>query len=235
MSQEPQVVLITGGSDGLGKVVAETLAARHKVVILARTQPKLEKVAGEIGCQWVQADVADATEVGEAVREILSWHQKIDVLINCAGRLANGALESYEPYEIEQLMQVNVLGVMYMTRSVLPRMKQMGGGRIITVGSQAGLFGRKYRTIYNASKWAIRGFSFSLQQEVAKHNIAVSVVNPGLMKTDLLKKAGVTDEDLNRGLDPEAVAAVMAFLIESPRSVTYPELGVESLSDVHCW
>ena len=74
----------------------------------------------------------------EAVAEVLGWHQRIDVLINCAGRLLDGALDQCEPYEIEQVTQVNVLGVMYLTRAVLPRMKQLGKGRIITIGSQAG-------------------------------------------------------------------------------------------------
>lgn len=232
---DPKVVLISGGSDGLGKVIAEQLSATHKVVILARTQHLLEKTAAEIGCQWVQADVSKPTEVAEAVAEVLGWHQRIDVLINCAGRLLDGALDQCEPYEIEQVTQVNVLGVMYLTRAVLPRMKQLGKGRIITIGSQAGFFGRKYRSVYNASKWAVRGFSFSLQQEVAKHGIGVSVINPGLMQTDLLKKAGVTDSAVATGLRPESVSQIVKFVVESPANLTLPELGVETLQDVHCW
>ena len=232
MNEEPLIIVITGGSDGLGKVLAQRLSGSHKVILLSRSQAKLEATAAEIGCQWVQADVTQPGEIDEAIREILGWHQRIDVLINCAGRLIDGALDSYQPYEIEQVMQVNVLGVMYMTRAVLPRMKQLSRGRIITIGSQAGLTGRKYRTVYNASKWAIRGFSFSLQQEVAKYGISITVVNPGLMQTDLLKKAGLIEEGLVRGLQPNEVAELVKVVVESPMGVTLPELGIVTLEDV---
>ncbi len=232
MPKTPLVILITGGSDGLGKVIAQQLSSAHKVVILSRNQEKLEKTAAEIGCQWVQADVAQPEEVAEALREVLSWHQQVDVLINCAGRLIDGALESYETYEIEQVIQVNVLGVIYMSRAVLPRMKQLGRGRIINIGSQAGLRGRKFRTVYNASKWAIQGFSASLQQEVAGEGISVVTVNPGLMQTDLLKKAGVQDNSLAVGLSPASVATLIKVIVEIPDDITIPELGIESLMNV---
>lgn len=235
IKNNPYVILITGGSDGLGKVIAQHLNASHKVVILSRNQEKLEKTAAEIGCQWVQADVTQPSEVAEAVREVLTWHPQIDVLINCAGRLIDGLLENYEPYEIEQVIQVNILGVMYMTRAVLPRMKLLGKGKIITIGSQAGLRGRKSRSVYTATKWAVRGFSASLQEEVAQNGISVSVINPGLMQTDLLKKAGVTGESLETGLHPDSVAALVKVIVESPESVTIPELGVKTLADVHGW
>ena len=230
-----KVVLITGGSDGLGKAIAQNLIQKHQVVLLSRNQQRLEKTAAEIGCQWVQADVTEPNEIAEAVREVLSWHRKIDVLISCAGKLLDGPLDSYEPYEIQDIFQVNVLGTMLSCRAVLPRMKQLGAGRIIIVGSRAGLFARKYRTVYNASKWALQGFSHSLQQEVAENGISVQLINPGLMQTDLLKKAGITREEINLGLDPKDVAQIVSQMVDAPPTITLSEVSVEALTDVRSW
>lgn len=229
-----QVILITGGSDGLGFTAARALAHAHQVVLLSRNRAKLERAAAELGCQWVCADVTQADQLDTAVAEVLGWHRRIDALVTCAGRLLDGALDQYQPYEIEQVLNTNVLGTMLSVRAVLPRMKQLQRGRIIAIGSQAGLYGRKYRSVYNASKWALRGFCTSLQQELVKYGIGVSLIQPGLMQTQLLQKAGV-DDDLSRGIDPMQVARMIRVIVQTPSEITIPELNIQTLRDVQCW
>lgn len=229
-----QVILITGGSDGLGLTTARALAHAHQVVLLSHNQAKLEKAAAEIGCQWVCADVTDAEQVRTAAAEVLGWHRRIDALVTCAGRLLDGALDQYQPYEIEQVLNINVLGTMLAAQAVLPRMKQLQKGRIIAIGSQAGLYGRKYRSVYNASKWALRGFCASLQQELVKYGIGVSLIQPGLMQTQLLQKAGV-DDDMSRGIDPIQVARLIRVIVQTPAEITIPEISIQTLRDVQCW
>lgn len=234
MADTRPVVLITGGSDGLGATAARRLARSHQLVVLARHQSRLEQLASEIGCQWVAADVTEADELEGALQQIYRWHQRLDIVITSAGQLLEGALDQLSPDEIRRTLDVNLLGTILTARAVLPRMKQLQRGRLIFLGSQAGLVGRRYRSIYNASKWALRGFAASLQQEVVKYGIGVSLIHPGLMKTELLKKAGVAS-DLEHGLEPTEVVRLIELIIATPAQVTIPEIGILTLSDVHCW
>jgi len=225
-----QVILIAGGSGGIGKAIAEKLASRHQVIILGRSAQKLEMLAARLGVTSISADVTDAKSLQKAVDQILAKHNQIDVAINSVGMLIEGALDQSQPYEIKQLLETNVLGAIYFSQAVLPRMKQLRQGKIIHLCSQAGLVARKYRSIYNASKWALRGFALSLQEEVAKYNIGVSLVHPGLVKTDLLKKAGVDLEE-ERSLPPDLIAQWVSLIVESPTDLVIPELGLRSLRD----
>lgn len=225
-----QIVLIAGGSGGIGRAVAEKLAIHHQVILLGRSAQKLERMALSLGVDHVCADLTDFKSLQIAVGQVLAKYNQIDVAINSVGMLIDGALDRCLPDEIEKLLKTNVLGAIYFSQAVLPRMKQLSSGKIIHLGSQASLVARKYRSVYNASKWALRGFALSLQEEVAKHNIAVSLVHPGLVKTDLLKKAGVDLEEAH-SLDPRLIASWIKFLVESEPGLVVPEIGLRSLKD----
>lgn len=225
-----QVILLAGGTGGIGRTIIELLSTDHKIVVLGRNFDKLESLRLTHSVEVVVGDLNDFTSLNSAVAQVMNHHGQIDVAINSVGVLLDGSLDKLEPYEIEKVIQTNLLGAIYFSKAVLPRMKQLRQGKVIHLVSQASLVGRRYRTVYNASKWGLRGFCLSLQEEVAKYGIAITQIHPGLVNTDLLRRAGV-DPEPDRGLSPQEVAKAVKFVVEADPQLTIPEIGVRSLRD----
>lgn len=222
-------ILITGGSDGLGKITAQRLQERkHKVTILSSNAENARSAAEEIGCAYVVADVSDAGAAQAAIVQAEQYNGPIDILINNAGIWIQGKLEDNEPAYIEQVFRVNTLGTIYCTRAVLATMKQRSTGKIINVISQAGLHGKAERSVYNASKWAVTGFTKSMRDELKAHKIAAMGFYPGALQTGLFAKAGY-DRDMSKALNPAYAANALVFMCEHPDGVNVPEFGIESL------
>jgi NAD(P)-dependent dehydrogenase (short-subunit alcohol dehydrogenase family) len=222
-------VLITGGSDGLGKVAAkQLLAASFAVTILSHNEEKTKAAAEELGCKYVVADVAKYDQVELAIKQA-EQTAPIDILINNAGIWIQDALEANDPARIKQVMEVNALGTMYCTRAVESAMKARKNGRIINVISGAGLHGKAERAAYGASKFAVRGFTECMQLELKPFNIAVDGFYPGAMDTPLFGKAG-NSRDMSRALDPSVAADSLAYLCNLPGGISVPEFGILSLA-----
>jgi NADP-dependent 3-hydroxy acid dehydrogenase YdfG len=223
-------VLITGGSDGLGKITAEKLkAAGHNVTILSHSEEKTKAAAAELGCSYVVADVSDSEQVANAFAKAEGQNGSIDILINNAGVWLSGSLNQATPADIKRVIDVNTLGTIYCTQAVLRGMKQRKGGRIININSQAGIYAKAERTVYHASKWAVTGFTKALYQEVKPDGIAVVDFHPGAMATGLFSKANDM-KDRSEALDPEIAAGALVYLCNLPDSVEVPEFGIESTS-----
>lgn len=152
-----KTVVITGGSDGLGKALAEKLAPENKVIILARNEAALHKISQDIGCSYYVCDIRDAKQVASTFENITINHGRIDVLVNNAGVIINGELDQIPDETIENVTTTNTLGTIYATKQAFARMKQQKEGLILNVVSTAGLTAKATRGIYNASKWAITG------------------------------------------------------------------------------
>lgn len=221
-----RIILISGGSDGLGKVAAEKLSKKYKVVILARDIQKAIRAAKQIGCDFVIADVTDYGQLNAAVSSVIKKYGRIDYLINNAGVWIEGPLETNDPEQIKRVFDVNTTGTVFLTRAVLPYMKKAKRGRIINVISQAGLAAKSDRSVYNASKWAITGFTKSLAAELIGSNITVAGFYPGSMKTNLFSKAGVK-KDLSKSMKLSDVVKAIEFIVETPEDLTVPELGIK--------
>lgn len=222
-------VLITGGSDGLGKVAAQKLIeAGYMVTILSHDADKTSAAAEELGCKYVVADVGDPQQVHDAVMLAVEQGGEVDVLINNAGVWIAGPLESNTPADINHAIRVNTLGAIYCTQAVVPAMKQRRSGRVINVISQAGLYGKAERSVYNASKWALTGFTKSLQPELKPFKVGVVGFYPGAMDTGLFAKVGDT-KDRNGALNPEMAADALVYLCNQPDQIDIPEFGVQSL------
>jgi NAD(P)-dependent dehydrogenase (short-subunit alcohol dehydrogenase family) len=222
-------ILITGGSDGLGKVTAQKLIkAGYKVTILSNNTEKTEQAAKELGCEHVVADVSNAEQLETAIRQAVEKGGEIDVLINNAGVWIEGLLEDNDPEQIHKALEVNTLGTIYCTRAVVPAMKKRGSGRIINVISQAGLYAGAERSVYNASKWAITGFTKSMQPELKPFGVSVTGFYPGAMETGIFAKAGDTKERVGM-LDPALAADTLVHVCGQPDHVEIPELGIKSL------
>lgn len=222
-------VLITGGSDGIGKATAQKLkSAGYKVTILSHSEEKTKAAADEIGCAYVVADVTDYAQVEKAMRQAERDSGPVDVLINNAGVWLSKPLADTEPELIKRTIDINVLGTIYPCRIVAPGMQTRKSGRVINVISQAGLKATPNRTIYHASKWAITGFTKALQQELRTSNISVVGYYPGTMNTDFFTKSGDI-KDRSKALAPEAAADTLVYLCNMPANVEVLEFGVQSL------
>ena len=222
-----KTLIITGGSDGLGKALAEKLAKDHQVVILARNKQALQEIAAKSNCGYIVCDVRDAKQVSKAFTEIAEKHGRIDVLINNAGVIVNGELVDTSDEDIENVITTNTLGSIYAAKAALKRMKQQRSGLIINVVSQSGLNARANRSVYNASKFALTGFTKALQQETAAYGVRVTGFYPGTIKTGLFAKTGI--EMKGPSLTTEQAVKSIEFLLSCDEDVLIPELGTKSL------
>ena len=184
-----KVVLVTGGSRGLGLVLARELLARGaKVAICARTQSDLDDAAAELtalsgDCLAVTCDVRQEDQVNAMVEQVVRLFGRIDVLINNAGIIDIGPWESMSVDDFEDSMATNCWGALRTTLAIAPHMKRQGWGRILNVASLGGLRAVPHMLPYDVSKFAMVGLSTGFRTELAKDNILVTTVCPGLMRT----------------------------------------------------
>lgn len=223
-----KTIVITGGSDGIGKALAEKLAGEYKVVILARNKKAMREIADETGVDWYECDVRDHAQVEKVIDEIDKKHGNIDILINNAGVIVNGDLVETSYEAIENVITTNTLGSIYVAKATLKYMKKQKDGLIINVISQAGLIARPYRSIYNASKWAITGFTKAIQQEAAEYGVRVTGFYPGTTKTELFTKAGL---ELNtNAMETDDIVAAIEYIMSVPETINIPEFGIKPIS-----
>jgi NADP-dependent 3-hydroxy acid dehydrogenase YdfG len=225
-----KTILITGGSDGLGKAIAKLLADKNNVVILSNNKLKLREVAQELKCRYEFCDVSDFHSVEKAVQNLIEKYKKIDVLINNAGVwLADDITENtYD--QISYCIDVNTKGPIYLMEAVLPNMILNKEGLIVNVCSQASFDNDDLAPVYTASKWAMRGFNRSIQKSLSKKNIKVTGFYPGFMQTEIFKKAG-NDYDTSTGLEVEKVAKAVEFILNCDKDVIIPEFGIKDIEN----
>lgn len=229
MDTNQKIILITGGSEGLGFELAKKLAAKNKVIICARNIEKLEKVIRKIPVEAIQCDVANIEACKYLVREVLNKYEKIDVLVNNAGIIYEGEIDEYTEDQITKLLDINIKGVEILTHLVVPHMKKEKRGLILNIISQSGLYHRQNRSLYNSSKWAITGFTKCLQVDLAKYGIRVTGFYPGKMQTGLFESGNVSTS-LDDGLSPEKAAKILDFVISADEDVLIPEIGAKALN-----
>lgn len=188
-SFEDQVVLITGGSRGLGLVLARELADRGaRIAICARDREELQRAKEDLedrGAEVFDAicDVRDQGDVERMMADVRSRFGQIDVLINNAGVIQVGPLEAQTQTDFEDAMQVHFWGPYFTMKAVLPEMRRRGQGRIVNISSIGGKIAVPHLAPYCASKFALAGLSSAMHAELAADNVFVTTVYPGLMRT----------------------------------------------------
>lgn len=184
-----KVVLITGGSRGLGLVMARQLAREGaRLVLCSRTVEQLQKAHEELSALGADVlsftcDVTDRSDVASMIDQVLKEWGQIDVLINDAGMIRVGPMETMTAEDYRAAMDVHFWGPLHMIESVLPGMKARGEGRIVNISSIGGRISVPHLLPYSASKFALVGLSEGLRSELAKDGIVVTTVSPGLMRT----------------------------------------------------
>jgi hypothetical protein len=187
-----KIIVVTGASSGIGAAAARAFAAEGgHVVLAARSAAPLEQLAREIVAARGKA-LAVPIDVGEpgAPDRLLDGAASelggIDVLVNNAGVNHRGAVEDRTPAELSQIVAVNLMAPILLTRAVLPHLRRRGGGSIVNVASLAGRVPLPHEATYSATKFGLRAFSFSLAEELAGSTIRVAVVSPGPVDTGFI-------------------------------------------------
>src|SRR5437773_760325 len=184
-----KVVLITGGSRGLGLVLARHICARGgNVAIIARDPDELVRAKTDLVPRGgkvltIECDLLDAGQIQSAVQKIIDRFGKIDVLINNAGIIEVGPLEHMTPEDFDRAMRLHFWAPFELISQIVPEMRIWGGGRIVNISSIGGKIAVPHMAPYSASKFALTGFSDALRAELARENIYVTTVAPGMMRT----------------------------------------------------
>ncbi|MDF5895139.1 SDR family oxidoreductase [Pseudomonas syringae pv. syringae] len=231
-----KVVLITGASSGIGEAAARLIAAKGAHVVLgARRIERLQTLAADIEAQGGSArfralDVTDALDMQAFADFAKHAFGKIDVIINNAGIMPLSPLAALKIAEWNQMLDVNVRGVLHGIAAVLPSMQAQGHGQIINISSIGGLAVSPTAAVYCATKFAVRAISDGLRQETDK--IRVTVVCPGVVESELADS--ISDETARDAmkafrkvaLEPDAIARALVYAIEQPDGVDVSEIVV---------
>jgi NAD(P)-dependent dehydrogenase (short-subunit alcohol dehydrogenase family) len=182
MATTRKVALVTGASSGIGKAAAAALVeAGFEVVGTSRNSARVKPAAG---ITFIDLDVTSDESVAGAVKQVLDRFGKIDVLVNNAGIGSSGAAEESSVIQDRRVFDINVFGVMRMTKAVLPHMRARKAGRIVNISSIVGFIPQPYMAAYSASKHAIEGYTESIDHELREHGIRVLLVQPAWTNTD---------------------------------------------------
>jgi NADP-dependent 3-hydroxy acid dehydrogenase YdfG len=233
-----KVAIVTGASSGIGETTAIALAdAGAKVVIGARRGDRLEAVARRINDNGGQAlpfvsDITDEVQANNLVQKANTEFGRVDILVNNAGIALLGSIEGANTAHWRQMIDVNVLGLLYTTHAVLPIFKAQQSGHVVNISSVAGRTARAGIGIYNVTKWGVNAFSEALRQEVLKDHIRVTIIEPGLVDTEIDEQ--ITDpivkknfQDRKKSITPlqsEDIAAAILYAVTQPEHVNVNEI-----------
>lgn len=227
MNLKNSVALITGGSSGIGRGIAQMLADNGaKVAITGRDKARLTEAAKAMGVHPIHANVSDEADVKRTYAEVLEKFGDLDILVNNAGSGVFKPLVEMELAKFQAVFATNVTGAMLMTREAAKHFINRKRGNVINISSTASLRGAPNGTAYYASKFALRGMTECWRAELRKYNIRVFLINPSEVITNFGAAAGFDQKDNPTKLRPEDIAHMVKAVLEMNDRGFTPELSV---------
>lgn len=232
---ENKVVVITGASSGMGRETARHLVqAGARVILGARRLDRLHELADELGISrdhCVQTDVADKAQVQALADKAVELYSRIDVMLNNAGIMPLGPLEELKTDEWEQMIDINLKGVLYGIAAALPYMKAQKGGQFIMTASVAGHIVGPNMVVYSATKHAVRAVAEGLRQEMKPYNIRTTILSPGSVATEItssISNKAIADwaNEFNKehAMSADSYACCVLFAVSQPENVDINEI-----------
>ena len=244
---EGTVALVTGASSGIGRETARALAQQGATVaVLARRRERLGELADEIGGKGgkaivVEADVTTREAATAAVEKVVAEFGRLDTVVNNAGVMLVGPVADAPEGEWDRMIDVNLRGLLYVSRAALPHLIRSAGEQprrvadLVNISSTGGRVARPGTAVYNLTKFGVNGFTEALRQELQPHRVRVSVIEPGTVDTEL---ASHTRSELRPGvqaqvasietLQPSDIADAVTYIVAQPRRVAVNEMLIRA-------
>jgi NADP-dependent 3-hydroxy acid dehydrogenase YdfG len=235
---DSKVAVVTGASSGIGEATAQALAAEGAAVaVAARREERLSDLVEQIKSDGgkalaVECDVTDEGQAHDLIRQAKDEFGRVDILVNNAGVMQLSKVEKGLSDEWRTMFEVNVLGLLYATDAAIEVMKEQGSGHLINISSLASRGTRPGLGVYSGTKMAVNGISEALRQELLEDNIRVTMVEPGVVETELPEH--ITDEEAQEGiqgmlgsiepLQPEDIANAIVYVVAQPARVSINEI-----------
>lgn len=220
--------LVTGASRGIGRAIAEDLAASHDVVLVGRSAETLREAAhGLDGASVLALDVAD-----EAAVDAAALPDRVDVLVHAAGISEHGPVEDVSRGGWRKVFETNVFGVAHLTARLLPSLRA-ASGTVVLINSGAGLFSTPGNSVYSASKFALRTFGDCLREEERESGVRVVSVHPGIVDTEMGRSVMDRHPDARpeRMIAPETIAAAVRTAVDAPPEAQFETVSIRPTLD----
>lgn len=232
-------IIITGAADGVGKEIA-TMLKNENLILVDIEKDNLEKTAKTLKQKSFVCDVSDVIQVKSLKEFVKRSFKTIDCLINCAGMWTKGELSQLQDEHfakinnldrVKKIIDTNVFGIISMINEFSPMMIEQNFGQIININSQSGVEVEEFCPVYNASKHGSYAYRKAIQRDLAKHNIKITDVCPGLIKTNFYVRANdkLPDEIMCLGLEPEDVAKTVKYVLDLTHEITIPSIEVRHI------
>lgn len=228
-SLEGKTAIVTGASSGIGQAIAKELTeAGANVVLAARNLAKLETTVAEISkkdqIRCVQTDVTKKEDIDSLTEQAREAFGSIDILVNNAGKMGSSRVLNGEVSDWDQMIDINIKGVLYGIQSVLPEMLDRKSGHIVNIASDSGFEVIERLTVYCATKFAVRAISTGLEKELANTGVRTTNISPGMVETTLSQESPFEND--RKKLEPTDVAKAVHYAVTQPNHVNVNEITV---------
>jgi NADP-dependent 3-hydroxy acid dehydrogenase YdfG len=234
-----KIAAVTGASSGIGEATAMALLAEGATVSLAaRRRDRIEDLAARIEADGgralaIETDITDESQANSFIERTNEELGGLDILVNNAGLMLLGPVAGAPTEQWRQMIDVNLLGLLYCTHAALPIMGTAGSGDIVNVASVAGRIAAAGSGVYNMTKWGVVGFSEALRQECSRAGVRVTAIEPGWVDTELqghnehpmvVERMNKLIETIDKILEPEDIARAITFAVTQPQHVSINEM-----------
>ncbi|WP_440895643.1 SDR family oxidoreductase [Amphibacillus sp. Q70] len=227
-----KTAIVTGASSGIGTAIAKELIKEGANVILAaRNEKRLAEIAAEIDCKertlYLKTDITNQKDVNNLAQYAKESFGAVDIYVNNAGVMGSSSIVNGDVDDWEQMIDINIKGILYGIHSVLPDMLEKKNGHIINMASDSGFEVTKRLTVYCGTKFAVRAISTGLEKELAQTGVRVSNISPGMVETPLSSKSPFEND--RKKLEPKDIARAVIYAVTQPDYVNVNEITVRPI------